>query len=135
MHAVIVVILEMKVCDEIKRDIVEAVARSNPRKNALCRKFGITWQTLHNWRRDDPAFDKAYLAAERHYLSSIVVDARKSLHRLVRGYEYEEVKTTETLDAAGKVTETVRAVRTVHVPPSVKAIELILRNQDFDNFD
>lgn len=125
----------MKVSDDIKRDIVETVARSNPRKNALCRKFGITWQTLQNWRRDDPVFDKAYRDAERHYLSSIVVDARKSLHRLVRGYEYEEVKTSETIDPSGQVTETERTVRTVHVPPNIKAIELILRNQDLDNFD
>lgn len=121
--------------EDIQKSIVEMVAKSNPTKTALCKKFSITWQTLKNWRETDAAFDAAYKEAERHYLSELAVEAKKSLKKIVKGFDTETEKTVYLPGKDGDPVIAQKVVTRTHVPPNEKAIEFVLRNIDLENFE
>lgn len=125
----------VKKSDDIKQSIIDTVARRNPTKSSLCRSHGITWQTLKNWRKEDPAFDEAYRAAEQAYLDALRVKARNSLRRLIEGYEYETERTTYAPGRGGDPVIVQKVVTRLHQPPNERAIEFVLRNTDPDNFE
>lgn len=114
--------------------ILDMVERLNPSKVALCKKAGITVQTLDNWLRDDEDFAERYAAAVRAHLDGLSVDARKSLKKLIKGYTVTERKTVyivvEGELVKDKVVETER-----HIPPSVAAVVFALSNLDPRNFE
>lgn len=64
----------MKKTDDKKQAIVETVRTLNPTKVALCKKFGITWQTLKNWLEEDAAFKCSYEKAISDYLNEINIE-------------------------------------------------------------
>jgi len=125
----------MKKNDEIKESIVTMVRQLNPTKTAVCKKHGITWQTLKNWTIEDPKFAEDYKNAIKDYLNGINVQARKSLAKLVKGYYYNEQKTIYVPDADGEPVIAQRTVTKKHVPPSATAVTYALSNLDPENFE
>lgn len=127
----------MKKSDDIKKSIIEMVRRLNPTKTVVCKKHGITWQTLKNWMQEDPKFAEDYRQAVKDYLQDINISARKSLSKLVKGYSYNEEKTIY-VPGPGEDGEPVIAQKTVtkkHVPPNAQAVIYALANLDPDNFE
>lgn len=125
----------MKKSDEIKQEIIETVRKLNPTKAALCRKFGITWQSLQNWMKEDEDFCAAYKKAAREYLDKINIEAKKSLSKLVKGYDYEEIKTIYVAGADGEPVIAQKTVIKKHVPPNATAVTYALSNLDPENFE
>lgn len=126
---------EMKKNDEIKNSIVEMVRRLNPTKAALCKKHGITWNTLKNWREDDTEFDKAYKSAVKDYLNEINISARKSLGKLVKGYSYNEEKTVYISGPDGEPVILQKTITKKHVQPNPTAVTYALSNLEPENFE
>lgn len=125
----------MKKSEELLNDILNEVQKKYPTKESLCKKFGITVQTLNNWLRDDIAFKKQYRDAEKTYLEKLAPPARKSLEKLVKGYDYEETRTIYGAGSDGKPVIMQQTVTTKHVSPSVAAVTYVLNNIDPENFE
>lgn len=129
----------MKKSDDIKKSIIDMVRRLNPTKSAVCKKHGITWQTLKNWMQEDPAFADEYRQAVKDYLQDINVSARKSLSKLVKGYNYYEEKTIYGPAPEGSKDNTPIICQIVrikkHVPPNAMAVTYALTNLDPENFE
>lgn len=122
--------------DEIKRKIVKMISESNPKIISMCAKAGITDATYRNWRKEDPTFDKECDEAKEKYLRSLSLESKKSLGKLVKGYDYEETKTVyvpginpdEPMIAQ-------QIVQKKHVPPNIQAIIFVLTNTDIEDFE
>ena len=125
----------MKKTDDKKQAIVETVRTLNPTKVALCKKFGITWQTLKNWLEEDAAFKCSYEKAISDYLNEINIEAKKSLSKLVKGYSYSETKTVYVAGAEGEPVIAQKKVTKKHVPPNATAVTYALSNLDPENFE
>lgn len=125
----------MKKSDDIKAKIIETVRNLNPTKIALCKKFGITWQTLKNWMEEDPEFKMGYEKAIKDYLNGINIEAKKSLNKLVKGYSYNETKTVYVAGPDGEPMIAQKTVTRKHVPPSAAAVTFALTNLDPENFE
>lgn len=125
----------MKKSDEIKKAIIETVRKLNPTKSALCKKFGITWQTLKNWMEEDNLFKEAYNKAIKDYLNEINIEANKSLLKLVKGYSYNETKTIYVAGPSGEPMIAQRTITKKQVPPNATAVTYALSNLDPENFD
>lgn len=125
----------MKKGKEIKESIVVMVRELNPTKKAICIKHGITWQTLKNWLEEDTQFKADYEQAIRDYLNTINVEARDSLGKLVKGYDYEEEKTIYMPGPEGKPVIAQKTVTKKHVPPNANAVIYALSNLEPENFE
>lgn len=119
---------------ETKRIIIEMVAKTNPKIKDICRKAGISDQTLRNWLEADPAFSEEYKAARRAYLDTLRAAAERSLAKLVKGYEWEQERTVYVPGKGGPVIAQ-KVITKMHVPPNEKAIEFVLKNTDPQNFE
>lgn len=125
----------MKKNEEIKSGIIEMVRTLNPTKASVCKKHGITWQTLKNWTEEDKAFAIAYKNAIKDYLNDINIAARKSLGKLVKGYSYNEEKTIYVAGPDGEPMIAQKIVTKKHVPPNAAAVTYALSNLDPENFE
>lgn len=125
----------MKKSDDIKKSIIDMVRRLNPTKSAVCKKHGITWQTLKNWMQEDPTFADEYRQAVKDYLQDINVSARKSLSKLVKGYNYNEEKTIYGPGPEGEPVILQKTIIKKHVPPNAMAVTYALTNLDPENFE
>lgn len=125
----------MKKSDDIKKSIIDMVRRLNPTKSAVCKRHGITWQTLKNWMQEDPAFADEYRQAVKDYLQDINVSARKSLSKLVKGYNYNEEKIIYGPGPEGEPVILQKTIIKKHVPPNAMAVTYALTNLDPENFE
>ena len=72
----------MKRCPQTKKEIIESVGAITQTREQLCKQFGITPQTLKNWREEDPEFDAAFAMAESNCQAWERESWQKFLHTL-----------------------------------------------------
>lgn len=125
----------MKCTARRKKLIIELIEKENPTVTELCRRAGITWQTLKNWRRADPAFDEAVEEAEYLYLADLKAAARTALRRKVEGFHYEEERTEYERGPDGNPVAVRKTVCRRYCPPDARCISMALKNADPANFD
>ncbi|HKM13362.1 MAG TPA: hypothetical protein VJY42_00330 [Candidatus Methanomethylophilaceae archaeon] len=125
----------MKKNEEIKASIINLVRKLNPTKTMVCKKHGITWQTLKNWMQEDDEFAKAYKGAIKDYLDNINIEAKKSLAKLIKGYYSKEEKTIYVEGPEDKVVIVQKTVTKKHIGPNASAVTFALSNLDPENFE
>lgn len=84
--------------------------------------FGVSLKTIHNWKKQYPAFKAAI---EEGKSSAADVNVVKSLYERATGYSHEAVKIIYDTDTK----EVVRASYTKQYPPDTAAIRLWLLNR------
>ena len=115
----------------------EAIAKGKSYKDAYTA-VRISHQTFYRHLNEDSEFCAAVKKAEAEYQqwydSQIVVESKRSLSELIRGYEWEEV-TTETIPAKDGKPAVVKT-KVVHkkAAPNPTAIIFALCNRDPDNW-
>lgn len=106
----------------------------------VCENVGISRQSFYKWKTDKPEFSKAVEEAEEQFNEMIVVEAKRSLMRMIRGYTVQEKKTvsvdTGKKDDEGKPIVKIKehSVYDKHVQPSIVAAIFALANRDPDNW-
>jgi transposase len=90
-----------------KQEYALAAMMAQPTIRDAARVSGISESTIYRWKRDEPAFRKAYRAARR----DAITQARKSLEELAQTARdtLEDVMSDETAPHATRVS----AARTV----------------------
>jgi len=123
---------------DAKVDIMcKAIASGKSHKDAYTAAR-ISHTAFYNHLKTDVEFIERIKRAEQEYQewydSQLVVDCKRSLSELIRGYEWDEV-TTETILGNDKK-ETVTKKKTVHkkAAPNATAIIFALCNRDPENW-
>lgn len=106
----------------------------------ICEKVNIHKSTYYDWINTKPDFSDAVKKAEDEFNDTIIVEAKKSLMKLVKGYTAQEKKTT-TQDT-GKKDENDKPILKVkehtvtekHFQPNTAAVIFTLTNRDPANW-
>lgn len=106
----------------------------------ICKKVNIAESTYYEWKAKKEEFSEAIKKAEEEFNDTIIVEAKKSLMKLVKGYTAQEKKTT-TQDT-GKKDENDKPILKVkehtvtekHFQPNTAAVIFTLTNRDPANW-
>ena len=102
----------------------------------ICRQVGITPKTYHAWINDYPDFADALERARDERLQMMVIEAKKSLMKKIRGYEVTETKVITVpgnkKDEKGNPKPIIKEQTTTkkHIQPDTAAIIFTLTNGD-----
>lgn len=106
----------------------------------ICEKVGIAKDTYYNWLKTKSDFSDAIKKAQDNFNELIVVEAKKSLVKMIRGYTIQEKKTV-TADTGRKdendkpiVRIKEHSVTDKHYQPVPAAVIFALTNRDPDNW-
>ena len=126
---------------KIARRIVDLFRADTYTIYEICRIINISKSTLYRWMADYPDFAQSIDDAKDELAKSMVVEAKKSLIRKIRGYEVTETRTITVpdgskKDASGKPIPKIKEQITTkkHVAPDTAAIIFTLTNGDPDNW-
>lgn len=122
-----------KICSLIKEDSYTVAE--------ICLKAGISERSYYDWKNKYAEFADAIKKAEDDFNSLLVVEAKKSLMKLVQGFMVQEKKTV-TVDSGRKDEETGKPIVKVkehtvaekHYQPNPTAIIFTLTNRDPENW-
>lgn len=106
----------------------------------ICEQVSINQDTYYDWFKNKPEFSDAIKKAKGEFDDFLLVEARKSLVKKIRGYTIQEKKTV-TVDT-GKVNDEGKPIVKVkehsvtdkHFQPDTAAIIFTLCNRDSDNW-
>lgn len=107
----------------------------------ICAKVGISRRVWYQWRDDHPEFAQALEDAAAERMEMMVLEAKKSLLRKIKGYDAKETRVTTVpsgkMEADGKtpipkIKEQVTTTK--HVAPDTGAIIFVLTNGDPDHW-
>lgn len=96
----------------------------------VCRQIGITQKTYHQWIADHAEFAAAIEQAKEERMQSMVLEAKKSLLKKIRGYEVTETAVTTVPDKDGNPRIKEQKTFKKHIQPDTAAIIFTLTNGD-----
>jgi hypothetical protein len=115
--------------------ICEMISTDSYRIDEISAAVGITEKTFYEWQATKREFSEAVKRAREKYDKFILVEAEKSLVKLVRGYTVEEKKTVysrvknkDGSDEKAKVKE--HTVTEKYFQPNTAAVIFALTNRD-----
>lgn len=125
---------------KIVNKIATLISEDSYTISEICEKVNIHKSTYYDWINSKPDFSDAIKKAEEEFNDTIIVEAKKSLMKLVKGYTAQEKKTT-TQDT-GKKDENDKPIVKVkehtvtekHYQPNTAAVIFALTNRDPDNW-
>lgn len=110
-----------KYSPEIVEKITELIASDSYTIEEICKQVGINRATYFRWQDEKQDFRDAVKKAKAELDQSLYFDARNSMRKIIRGYEYQEV--TEE-HRGGKVS---RKVTTKHYAPNPGSVIFALK--------
>lgn len=117
--------------------ICKAIAAGKSYKDAYTAAR-VSHQTFYRHLNDDREFFERVKRAEQdyqeYYDSQLIVDCKRSLLELVRGYEWDETTTESALDKNGKMVEVKKKVVHKKAAPNPTAIIFALCNRAPDEW-
>ena len=96
----------------------------------VCVKVGISERSYYNYQSQDAVFAESIEKAKQEFNDQMLVECRKSLVKLIKGYDYEEKK---TLTVAGKDNKPIikeQIITKKHMSPNLGAIIHFQTNRD-----
>jgi transposase-like protein len=126
--------------NEIVAKICQLIESDSYTISEICEHVGINEATFYRWKEKKSDFCEAIKKAGNRFNEAMIVDAKRSLRKLVKGYTYSEEKTV-TIPGKKKVEpgepqELIKqtTITEKHVPPNTVAIIFTLVNRDPDNW-
>ena len=119
----------MKYNKKIVEKICELIRSDSYTIFEICKQVGISKQTYYNWIDNKIDFLDSIKKAKEHYDEFVISEAKKSLIKKIKGYEYEEKTTEVEVNQQGEAKAT--KVRTIkkHAQPDTAAIIFTLCNK------
>lgn len=112
--------------------MVKAIAAGKSYKDAYT-SARVGHDSFYRHLRDDSEFSAKVKRAEQdyqeYYDSQLVVDCKRSLLELIRGYEWDETTTESALDKNGKMVEVKKKIVHKKAAPNATAIIFALCNR------
>lgn len=129
-----------KYSKEIVENICELIRTDSYTIAEICHKVGIVKDTYYNWLKTKSDFSDAIKKAEDEYNDLIVVEAKRSLVKMIKGYTVQEKRTvtadTGKKDENGKPIVKIKehVVTDKHYQPVTAAVIFALTNRDPENW-
>lgn len=125
-----------KYSKELVKQIAELIASDSYTVSEICKIVGIHRSTFHDWERQKPDFSDTLKKARSDYNDQLIVEARRSLMKKIKGYEVEETKTvygpSPKDDSKPKIKEMTKIKK--HFQPDTAAIIFTLTNKVPDEY-
>lgn len=115
--------------EKTAKQICKLIEKDSYTISEICEKVNIGVSTYYQWREAHPQFLESVKIAQENRKKGFAELARKSLKKLVEGFEYEEVKTEEE-----EGLEVRRTVVKKTVKPDTAAVIFTLCNTDPENW-
>lgn len=124
----------MKYNKKIVKRIADLIKADSYTIAEICSLSGICKDTYYQWLESKPDFSDAVEKARKDFDDILASEAKKSLIKLVRGYEVDETKTvyTEGKDGKPKIKEKTTVKK--HFQPNVAATIFLLTNKASDEY-
>lgn len=123
-----------KYSKEIVDRICALVETDNYTIPEICKYVGIVPSTYHKWLNEKEDFSDAIKKAKDNFDEIMKCEAKRSLRKLIQGYEVDEVKTVYSENKEGKPRIKERTVTKKHYQPNTVAVIFALKNLDPDNW-
>lgn len=131
----------MKYNKKIVKRITDLISKDSYTIQEICSLSGICKDTYYEWLQNKPDFADSIEKAKKDFDDILANEAKKSLIKLVKGYEVEETKTVYTegkeIDpATGRPKPKIKEKTTVkkHFQPNVAATIFLLTNKAADEY-
>lgn len=100
----------------------------------ICQMVDISKETYYTWLENKTDFVDAVKKAKGEYDELIVKTARKSMMKLLEGYDVEETKTiyVDTKEGKPKIKEQTKTKKHIQPHPTIVIFSLV--NKDPENF-
>ncbi len=121
-----------QICDLIREDSYTVAE--------ICQKVGCSKSAYYKWRNEKVDFVDAIKKAEEEFREDILVECKRSLRKMIKGYTVEEKKTvlvsSKKKDASGNPIPQIKEQVTTkkHFQPNLGAIIHYQTNRDPDNW-
>lgn len=124
----------MKYNKKIVKRITDLIKADSYTIAEICSLSGICKDTYYQWIESKPDFSDAVEKARKDFDDILASEAKKSLIKLVKGYEVDETKTvyTEGKDGKPKIKEKTTVKK--HFQPNVAATIFLLTNKASDEY-
>ncbi len=96
----------------------------------ICKLVGISKSTYHEWKRTKPDFLDSLKKAQTEFDENLVAEAKRSLMKKVKGYEFTETK--KSINAKGLIFK--EETTTKHVPADTTSLIFVLTNKAPDEY-
>lgn len=117
-----------------RAQIVINARRNGETYDIAAKRAGVNIDSIMSWKKRYAEFSeqlkKAEADHEKKYINELLVDAKRSLGDLVRGFDVEETRTEYGTDAQGNPKIVKQINTTKHVQPNPTAIIFALTNLD-----
>lgn len=119
-----------KYSKKVAERVVELVKSDTYTIAEICRQTGISPRSYHTWMEERPEFAEAIEQAKAERMQMMVMEAKKSLLKMIRGYDATETVVTTVPDKDGnpKIKEQKNLKK--HIKPDAAAIIFTLTNGD-----
>lgn len=119
--------------EQMVRKIIEYIEEDSYSQKEICKMLKISEDTIIAWKNKYPDFLERVNNAHIRRLEKFKFAARRSLTKLIEGYEAEDVKTFYTA-VKGEAVIREQVVTKKHYKPDTAAVIFTLTNVDADNF-
>lgn len=123
----------MKYSKRISDKIFKLISTDDYTVAEICKNVRLAESTYYQWKLDHPEFSEMLKKANDIRMEFFKTEARKSMAKKIKGYDYEEVHTT-VVDKDGKPQIKEQKKVKKHVPPDTAALIFTLTNTDPENF-
>jgi transposase-like protein len=123
-----------KYSEEIVNKICELIREDSYTVADLCKNVGISERIFYVWRKENADFAGALKDAQDAFINKNLVQCKKSLSKLINGYEYEEEKVIYADNGLGGPRIKEKTVTKKHVSPNLGAIIHYQTNRDPQNW-
>lgn len=115
---------------KIVEQIVSLVKADTYTIGEICRMVGIGEKTWNNWVNEHSEFAAAIEKAKSELMESLVIEAKKSMRKKIKGYDATETRVLAIPDKDGNPKIKQQITIKKHVPPDTAAIIFALTNGD-----
>lgn len=119
-----------KYSPKVLKKIVELYKVESYTVAEVCLKVGISDRSYYYYQSTYAEFAEAIEKAKEEFTDQMLVECKKSLVKLIKGYDYEEKKTLSVAGKDGKPSIKEQNITKKHMAPNLGAIIHYQTNRD-----
>lgn len=123
-----------KYSNQIVKHICDLVESDSYTIVEICGIVGISKETYYKWISTHSDFSDSIKKAKSKFDEMIVSEAKRSLVKLIKGYDVDEKKTVYSNDKEGRPKVKEQTTVKKHIQPSVSAVIFLLTNKSPDEY-